>query len=511
MPGRVGFEFQFTQARNSGGVRPDEGSPMRILVMGDLSGRANRGVVNAADLAMRPVVSVDVDNFDEVMSRFLPALQLPAANVTGASALVEFRGLDGFHPDRFYCELSVFAALRQARAELKDPATFAMAAAKLQQGVAEPDRLSAVAENSSGRESDATTLERLLGRKPAQASAAPTQSAGQSVDIDGMIRKIIAPHIVPDAPPMQAQYVASVDAAIGGQMRVLLHDPALQALESAWRAIRWLIAELEIGEQLKLYVFDVTRDELRADMQAAGGNPENSGLYRLLTQQREAVDGDPWSALVGNYTFTMEESDVNLLAWLGAIASQAGGPFLSAADASVVGCRSVVDTPDPREWNEIDGDAAQRWQALRQSNVAAWIGLALPRILLRLPYGKRSDAVEQFEFEELTTAREHEAYLWGNPAMACALLIGRTFLERGWDMEPGDQRDVGGLPAHVYERDGEKRLQACAEAYLSERAGEVMLARGLMPFLSVKNHNAARLMRFQSLAEPAQPLAGPWR
>jgi type VI secretion system protein ImpC len=137
--------------------------------------------------------------------------------------------------------------------------------------------------------------------------------------------------------------------------------------------------------------------------------------------------------------------------------------------------------------------------------------LALPRILLRLPYGKRSDALEQFPFEELTAARDHEAYLWGNPAMACALLIGRTFLERGWDMEPGDERDVGDLPAHVYEHDGEKRLQACAEAYLSERAGEAMLARGLLPFLSLKNQNAARLMRFQSLADPAQALAGPWR
>jgi type VI secretion system protein ImpC len=514
MPGRVGLEFQFTQPRRREAMRADEESPMRILVMGDLSGRGNRGAADAADLAKRAVVSVDVDNFDKVLSRFAPSLRLPLGNAAGPPMTIDFRQLEDFHPDRLYRDLSVFAALRQTRSLLQDPATFEATAAKLQQGVtrtAEPDKPSAAPANAGAAEDQAATLERLLGRKPEPTGTAPKQSAAQPVDIEGLIRHIVAPHIVPEASPFQAQYVASVDAAIGEQMRMLLHHPQFQALESAWRAIRWLIAELEIGDRLKLYLLDVTRDELRADMHSAGGNPENSALYRLLTQQREAVDGESWSLLVGNYTFTVQDNDIDLLAWLGAIASQAGGPFLAAADASVLGCRSVVDTPDPRDWPAIEGKAAQRWQALRQSAVAAWLGLALPRILLRLPYGKRSDAVEHFDFEELTPARDHEAYLWGNPAMACALLIGRTFLERGWEMEPGDERDVGDLPAHVYEHDGEKRLQACAEAYLSERAGEAMLARGLMPFLSLNHQNAARLLRFQSLAEPAQALAGPWR
>jgi type VI secretion system protein ImpC len=514
MPGRVGFEFQFTQPRKREAIRPDEDSPMRILVMGDLSGRGNRGVADAADLAKRPVVSVDIDNFDKVLSRFAPSLDLPAGNAAGSPMSIEFRQLEDFHPDRLYRDLSVFAALRQTRLLLADPATFAQTAAKLQPGFAPaagPDTPSAVATNAGAGEDAEATLARLLGKKPEPTGAAPQPAAAQAVDIEGLIRHIVAPHVVPETSPFQAQYVASVDAAIGEQMRMLLHHPQFQALESAWRAIRWLIAELEIGDRLKLYLLDVTPDELRADMHAAGGNPEGSALHRLLTGQGEGLVGESWSLLVGNYTFSVQDHDIDLLAWLGAIASQAGGPFLAAADASVVGCRSLVDTPDPRDWHAIDGNAAQRWLALRHSPVAAWLGLALPRILLRVPYGKRSDALEQFAFEECTPARDHEAYLWGNSAMACALLLGRTFLERGWEMEPGDERDVGDLPAHVYEHDGEKRLQACAEAYLSERAGEAMLARGLMPFLSLKNHNAVRLLRFQSLAEPAQGLAGPWR
>jgi type VI secretion system protein ImpC len=206
----------------------------------------------------------------------------------------------------------------------------------------------------------------------------------------------------------------------------------------------------------------------------------------------------------------MDGQDLPLLASLGAIAGQAGGPFLAAADPSVLGYRSLLETADLRNRHAADNDAEERWSALRASSAAPWLGLALPRMLLRLPYGKDTDRVEHFDFEEFTPARAHEAYLWGNPALACALLIGRSFSARGWAMEPGDELDIDGMPAHAFDQDGEPQLQACAEVYLTERAGQAMLNRGVMPLLSHKNRNAIRLVRFQSLADPVQRLSGPW-
>ena len=154
--------------------------------------------------------------------------------------------------------------------------------------------------------------------------------------------------------------------------------------------------------------------------------------------------------------------------------------------------------------------ASKRWQALRESAAAPWIGLALPRVLLRLPYGPQTNPVERFEFEELSPGRDHEAYLWGNPAFACAMLIGTAFAERGWSMEPGDHLDIEDLPAHTYEEAGESKMKPCAEVCLGERAGTAILDRGVMPLLSYRNRNAARLMRFQSLADPPAGLRGPW-
>jgi type VI secretion system protein ImpC len=136
--------------------------------------------------------------------------------------------------------------------------------------------------------------------------------------------------------------------------------------------------------------------------------------------------------------------------------------------------------------------------------------LALPRILMRAPYGGRGESIERFEFDELPSTGEHEAHLWGNPAFACAELLARSFLDEGWSFSPGDLLDLEDLPLCVRKEDGESRLLPCAEVYMGERAAGALLDLGLMPFLSRADRNAARLLRFQSLASPPAALAGPW-
>jgi type VI secretion system protein ImpC len=141
---------------------------------------------------------------------------------------------------------------------------------------------------------------------------------------------------------------------------------------------------------------------------------------------------------------------------------------------------------------------------------ANWLGLALPRFLLRLPYGKQTESTETFAFEEFLAAPRHEDYLWGNPALACAYLLGEAFSESGWNLRPGEINEINGLPAHVYRADGESVLKPCAEALLTEDAAEAILDQGLMPLLSMKGSDSVRSVRFQSIAEPAAPFAGRW-
>ncbi|MFY9510730.1 MAG: type VI secretion system contractile sheath large subunit, partial [Rubrivivax sp.] len=330
----------------------------------------------------------------------------------------------------------------------------------------------------------------LLGGKAA-APAAATPAAG----IDAFIRSIVAPHVVPDTRAQDQAYRNAVDAATTEQMRGLLHAPAFQALEAAWRGLQWLVSSLELDETLQLHIFDVSRDELLADIVAAQGQLAQTGLHRALADRWRNVPGaESWSLLTGLYSFGPADADVGLLAALGLIASQAGGPFVAAGDSALAG---------------DDAAALASWNQLRGSEAAPWLGLAAPRVLLRLPYGKGSDPVSAFALEEFSGAPVHDQFLWGPGSLAVALLIGRAFTNRGWDFEPGDENQIDDLPAFTYLHDGEKELQACAEHYLGEQGGNALLAAGLIPVLSHRHRNAVTVMRFQSVA-PGQGLAGAW-
>jgi type VI secretion system protein ImpC len=442
------MEFDFGFGRPPAPKR-DEGAPMRLLVLGDFSGRPP---AERPPLAGRPTHRVDIDNLDSVMARLKPQLALEVGNL-------EFEQLDDLHPDALYNRLPLFDALRQARA------------------------------NPPKAGSD-DLLSQLLGGQPAAASSAAPALTG----IDALIRNIVAPHIVRDESATLQPYLAAVDSATAEQMRKLLHAAAFQSLEGAWRGVQWLIQSLELDDVLQLHIFDVGRDELLADIVAAQGQLANTGLYRALADRwRNVPGGQGWTLLTGLYRFGPSETDVGLLAALGILASQAGGPFVAAGDPALAA-----------------DDAAKLagWNALRASEAAPWIGLAAPRVLLRLPYGKRTDPIASFAFEEFQGLPTHDDYLWGAGSLAIALLIGRAFSARGWDFEPGDEREIGDLPAYSFEQDGERELQACAESYLGETAGQMLLNAGLMPVLSHRHANAVTVMRFQSIAAQARTLAG---
>ena len=155
-------------------------------------------------------------------------------------------------------------------------------------------------------------------------------------------------------------------------------------------------------------------------------------------------------------------------------------------------------------------EAAVAWSELRRRPEAASIGLALPRFLLRLPYGKKTLPLESFAFEEFAAPPAHEDYLWGNPAFAVALLLAQSFSEAGWEMGASAVMSIEGLPLHLYETAVGVVSKPCAEVLLTEDAAEHVLEKGLIPLVSFKDRDVARVLRLQSIADPPQALAGRW-
>jgi type VI secretion system protein ImpC len=502
MSGHIDLAFEFPRPHDDSAQEADEGAHKRVAILGDFSGRGSPGRAPvAAPLAHRRLVAVDLDNFDAVLARLAPEVRF-APVAAGPEVTLRISQLDDFHPDHLYQELEVFQSLRRIRKRLLDTKTFAGAVQELQRlaGMPAPPAAEAAAPAELAA-ADANDVFRLLGIAPAAATAAACRPTTVDALVARLVEEAVAPHVVAKADPSQPMYVAAVDDAVSTQMRQVLHHPAFQALEAAWRGLRWLISRIGSPEKVKLHLLDVTREELVADFAAAEWDLEKTSLFRLLVEQQvQMVDGQPWSLLVGHCSFGATADDLRLLAALGALASQAGGAFLAAADSSLLGCRSLAQTPNPDDWKPLDTDVARRWQALRRNPLAPWLGLALPRFMLRAPYGPRTERTEQFRFEELPNPREHEAVLWGNPVLACAYLA----LEGA----AGGQLEIDDLPLFAYEEDGQEKLLPCAEVCLTERAFEALVDRGLMALLSFRDRDVVRLARLQSLADPPRPLAG---
>jgi type VI secretion system protein ImpC len=398
----------------------------------------------------RRVIEIDRDNFEAVLDRLAPELTLPCG---GGDVKVRFRELDDFHPDRLFQNLEPFRKLRELREGLEDGS------------IAPPPPPSSGGGSSSGpARSGADLLSDMMGEARA---AAPARRS----DWDQMLRDIVAPYAAPGENPRRKEMVAQTDRAIAGEMRALVHHPKFQALEAAWRGMHFLVKRLETGENLRIFLVDLPLAELNAE------------------NLRRSVAEESWGVMAGLYYFEPRHQD--LLREISFVARLAGGPFIGGLGLEEVGL-------------------GKAFAELRESPHARWIGLAMPRFLLRLPYGKNGTATEAFAFEELVTSQEHERYLWGHPAIACAYLLGEAFTRYGWTMRPNSVRDIDGLPAHVYEKDGESQLKPCAEVLLTDEAAELLLDSGVMPLASMKNADRVRLVRFQSVAHPVAPLAGRW-
>jgi type VI secretion system protein ImpC len=507
------IEVGLSAGAQAAGAAPRAETPFRVALLGDWSRRAGPGARRLAD---RESVPIDRDNFEQVLARFGVEPRLPG---TGEEPTpLRFTTLEDFHPDRLLQRIQRLQALMELRARLGNPATFEAAAAQLRsrapaQTAADvpapaPERQPRAPEPSS--EGPDNLLDQILGET--QGRSGPVGQPAGAGGWDAYLQKIIEPYLLPKVDEARrADLLAQMDRALGQQLRAVLHSPVVQAAEAAWRGLFFLVRRLETDADLQLHLLDVTKEELAADLGSAE-DLRATGTYRLLVERTTGTPGgQPWALLVGHYTFDRSRQDAELLGRFAKVACAAGAPFLAAASPRVVGCDSLAHAPDPDDWHgRATPEDDEAWETLRRLPEAAYLGLAFPRFLLRLPYGKGTDPIEQSDFEEMPGGCEHERLLWGNPALACTCLLGEAFRRYGWGFRPGVVQELDGLPLYVYQEAGESQVQPCAEAWLTDRASEAILGQGLMPLLSVKGRDAVRLSRFQSLAGPRKPLAGRW-
>jgi len=511
------IHLDVTAGRERRQVGPGPETPFRIAILGDFSGRANRGLSESGDaLANRRPLLIDRDNFDSVLAKVAPRLALASGGEDDFGLSLRFAELDDFHPDKLYEQVQIFQKLRETREKLSDRATFAATAAELGLAGKQPSEQKlppAARQHISPADIQQVASGGLLEEmvEATEGRAADEYKSKRPDELTSLVNRIVAPHLVAKADPRQAELVALIDKVTSAQMAALLHAPDFQALEAGWRAVFFLVRNIETDTQLKLFLIDVSKQELAKDL-LASDDLISTGIYKLLVEKTVDTPGaEPWAVIAGNFTFGPTLEDAKLLARIAQVAAGAGAPFIAGASPRLLGCDSVLNLPDARQWKgQMSGETAASWQSLRSSSQARFVGLALPRFLLRLPYGKDTEPAELFQFEEMPDPAAHENYLWGNPAFACAFLLAESFAVQGWELRPGTISEISGLPIYVHTVEGEPKAQPCAEVLLTETAAEKMMERGFMALASLKDQPTVRLVRFQSIAEPLSSLAGRW-
>ncbi len=486
-------------------VAPD--SPFRILLIGDFGAQQSWG---------RPI-AIDRDNIDDVFTKLTVRCKTSLSE-TSPPIELSFSDREDFHPDRLYSRLELFSSLRTRRQRLEDTATFQEEAGLILNADSTAAKGDAVGEAVPGTADEAignadVTADLLAGAiAQTQAAQKPLlqQIADGGVDWDAYVRQLVEPYVVQKADPRQAEFVAGVDAAIAETMRRLLHSPAFQQLEAAWRGIDFLIRRLETDRSLQMFILNVSKQELCDDV-CASDDLSRSQTWKLIAESATVPGAEPWTLVMGNYEFGLSESDCELIGRLAAIHASAGAAFVAGASPEIVGCPGFDKSPDPDDWSKVDADAAERWTAMRSQPAAKFVGLCLPRILARRPYGKESDPVESFRFEEIPDGTQHDSYLWMNSAFARVSQLGQAFSQAGWDVTHGFNDEIESLPVFIYEDEGEEVVKPCAEASLSLRAADRIRSFGLSAALSVRDEGTVLMPGLRSLsADDSFHLAGRW-
>ena len=482
----MSYELSFGTAPQR--ARRVEARRFRIAVLGDFSGRAGRCEPQVGEaLAARKPQRIDIDNLEDVVERLGIELRLPIGP-GGSVVKLRVRSLDDLHPDELYESLDLFSELAGLRARLSHSGTFAAAAEEVR-GWADVEPPAPETSGGSVLRVDATLGEfaELLGGPP---RPDPVEAA-----VRDLVRQAVGPHIVPEAHPDQAALVAAVDEALGTAMRGVLHHPDFQALESNLRALDFLVRRVETDESVELVLHDIGAEELAADL-AAHDELGQSGLHRLLVQHPAVDAKGPYSAVAGLYQFARTPPHAELLGRLAGVMGAGGIPFIAGID------KGLLDD-EPHELT------AAAWSALRDLPDSAYLCLVCPRFLLRLPYGRKTEAIDSFGFEEFTPLVGLRSMLWGNGAAVAACLLGGNAARHGAEITPDAHLGLGEMPYFVCtDPDGDPVALPCAERLLTEPMQQLAKQAGACPLLAIKGRDEVRLAGFVSVAGTA--LAGPW-
>jgi type VI secretion system protein ImpC len=361
------------------------------------------------------------------------------------------------------------------------------------------------AEEATVEEAEGSLLEQIMSQTKLQPSDETYDIAKRGMQ--AFIAELVKPEHAAERidKAIVDQMIAEIDSRLSIQVDEILHHPEVQKIESAWRGLKLVIDRTNFRENVRVEILNISKDQLLEDFEDA---PEitKSGLYKhVYTAEYGQFGGEPVAAMVANYHFGPGPQDVKLLQSVAAVGAMSHSPFIAAAGPQFFGEDSFEKLPNLKDLKSIfEGPQYIKWQSFRESEDSRYVGLTLPRFLLRLPYGENSNPIKAFNYEE-TVSGSHEHYLWGNTAFAFATRLTDSFAKYRWCpniIGPQSGGSVEDLPLHQYESMGEIETKIPTEVLISDRREYELAEEGFIPLTMRKGSDNAAFFSANSVQKP---------
>ena len=297
--------------------------------------------------------------------------------------------------------------------------------------------------------------------------------------------------------------IAEIDRLLSAQMNEIMHHEEFQKLEGSWRGVHHLVKNSLTGTMLKIRVMSVSKKELLKDFERALEFDQSAMFKKIYEDEYGTFGGAPYGALIGDYEFGNHPQDLALLESLSQVAAAAHAPFISAASSEMFGWDEFAEMTDVRDISKIfDRTEYAKWRSFRESEDSRYVGLTLPHVLGRVPYGAATKPTENFNFEEDVDGTDHKKYLWSNAAYAMGTRLTEAFSMHNWcvairGVEGGGL--VDGLPTHTFATDeGEVAMKCPTEVAITDRREKEFSDNGFIPLVHCKGTDYAAFFATQS-------------
>lgn len=483
----------------------------------------------------RKLIEIDRDNFNMVLDGIAPQMKLAAcANLLPGgegqlSGTLTFRHMDDFTPVNVIRQVGAMKAIYDGRARLRflqSKAEISDALARYLNLVCSMDadgqgargELVAAFESSGGVESwSAATPTALLSEVVGpEGMALDDESLKTFMGLMGQFATDVAAKL--DAPHQKGfgalidNRVAEIDHALGTQLDEVLHSATFQRLEATWRGLHYLVMRSETGTMLKLRVLNASKKDLLSDLTKAV-EFDQSALFKMIYEAEYGTyGGKPFSMLMGDYEFGRHPDDTTLLHKIAEVAAAGHAPFIASAYAKLFDLGSFEELAKPRDLQKIfESVELNAWRGFRESEDSRYVTLAMPRVLLRLPYGPDTVPCEGVNFSEDVGVNDTTKFLWGNAAFILAERITNAFSVYGWTaairgVEGGGL--VDGLPVYTYKSDAGDVAMICpTQVAITDRREKELNDLGFMAICHCKGTNKAAFFGGQSANLPKKYLS----